>query len=83
MTDSIPCRWPACEDDTDCMNGCKPAPTASVTPLELLKRAEHLAWCAQSKAYWSLEDKVFASETANLLRATASQLSSTDLGSPK
>jgi hypothetical protein len=25
----IPCRWPACEDDTDCMNGCKPAPVRS------------------------------------------------------
>lgn len=24
--EAVPCRWPACEDDTDCMNGCKPAP---------------------------------------------------------
>lgn len=26
MTDPVKCRWPACEDKTDCMNGCKPAP---------------------------------------------------------
>lgn len=26
MSDPVKCRWPACEDETDCMNGCKPAP---------------------------------------------------------
>lgn len=32
------CRWPACEDDTDCMNGCKPAPAEQMDVREALAR---------------------------------------------
>ena len=45
------CRWPDCENDTDCMNGCKPAPVSracmpdsieDMTPAELRHIARKL-----------------------------------------
>lgn len=39
MSGKIECRWPACEDDTDCMNGCKPAPATTDLVERLRDRA--------------------------------------------
>lgn len=70
-SDTVKCRWPACEDDADCMNGCRPPANGRTRQMSEAKRNR------QKRA------EAMAREAAETMAAERLRLEGLELSRPK